>query len=120
MVHFLNIDMAPFCCWPYMRLIHAHIMLVNLHLYNLIKVSFRYHFWDSYRAIMLMYAVHFMGQSVCIKLELLHILMDGHSAVLSNEIKLERRLQTVEEKPIPNARLKNVREKRGWTRDYVA
>jgi hypothetical protein len=29
--------------------------------------------------------------------------MDGHSAVLSNEIKLERRLQTVEEKPIPIA-----------------
>ncbi len=67
-----------------------------------------------------MYPVHFMGQSVFTKPGLLHILMDGHSAVLSNEIKLERRLQTVEEKPIPNARLKNVREKRGWTRDYVA
>jgi hypothetical protein len=72
-----------------MRLIHAHIMLVNLHLYNLIKVPFRYHLWDSYRAIMPVYAVHFMGQSVFIKLELLHILMDGHSAVLSNEIKLD-------------------------------
>jgi hypothetical protein len=80
--------MAPFLLWPYMRLIHAHIMLVNLHVYNVIQVSFRYHFWDSYRAIMPMYSVHFMGQSVFTKLELLHILMDGHSAVLSNERKL--------------------------------
>ena len=67
-----------------MRLIHAHIMLVNLHLYNVIQVSLRYHFWDSFRAIIPMYPVHFMGQSVFTKLELLHILMDGHSAVLSN------------------------------------
>src|SRR5205823_2450943 len=76
--------MAPFLLWPYMRLIHAHIMLVNLHVYNVIQVSFRYHFWDSCRAIIAMYPAHFMVQSVFTKLELLHILMDGHSAVLSN------------------------------------
>src|SRR5438270_13186111 len=89
--------MAPFLLCPYMRLIHAHIMLVNLHLYNVIQVSFRYHLWDSRRAIIPLYPVHFMGQSVLTKLGLLHILMDGHSAILSNEIKLERRRQAVEE-----------------------
>ena len=86
-------------------------MLVNLHLYNVIQVSFRYHFWDSRRAIIPMYPVHFMGQSVFTKLELLHILMDGHSAILSNARKLERRISIVTEKPIPNVRLRSEREK---------
>jgi transcriptional regulator with XRE-family HTH domain len=90
------------------------------------------HLGVKYRAIVFLYHVHMLWQLLFI-LTVTFPLSTARSQlwnVLQNrEIRLEKRMQKMEESnmrktikaPIcANERLKSEREKRGWTRDYVA